>query len=94
MQKSDRTNTTANVGAPRRADALETALAALANMNAADLRNEWVRHYHSRPPCRLSRDLLKLGVGDGRKWASLPGFSLVCDTGASGGAKAAHRASP
>ncbi|MFV0369508.1 MAG: DUF2924 domain-containing protein [Hyphomicrobiaceae bacterium] len=38
------------------------ALTALADMNAADLRNEWARYFRARPPCRLSRDLLKLGV--------------------------------
>ncbi|MGD9669854.1 MAG: DUF2924 domain-containing protein [Hyphomicrobiaceae bacterium] len=64
MRKKDRTNTTSTVGAPGRADteALEAALSALASMSPADLRNEWLRHYRSRPPSRLSRDLLELGV--------------------------------
>lgn len=64
MRIRERTNTTSSVGAPRCADtkALETALTALGDINAVDLRNEWVRHYRCRPPSRLSRDLLKLGV--------------------------------
>lgn len=64
MRRRDQTNTTSNVGAHERADtkALEFALALLADMNAADLRKEWVRLYRSQPPKKLSRGLLELGV--------------------------------
>ena len=64
MRRRDQTNTTSNVGAHERADtkALEFALALLADMNAADLRKEWVRLYRSQPPKKLSRGLLELSV--------------------------------
>lgn len=64
MRRRDQTNTTSNVSADERADTktLEFALALLTDMNAADLRNEWVRLYRSQPPKKLSRGLLELSV--------------------------------
>ena len=46
-------------------------------MNAADLRNEWVRLYRSRPPCGLSRDLPKLGVAWKLQERALGGLSAT-----------------
>jgi len=79
MRKEDRTNTTSTVGAPGRADteALEAALSALASMSPADLRNEWLRHYRSRPPNRLSRDLLELGVASKLQERAFGGLSAA-----------------
>ncbi len=42
---------------------LEVKLAALADMSATDLRQEWRRLYRSVPPQRIRRDLLVLAIG-------------------------------
>lgn len=79
MRARDLTDTTSKIGAHKRAEArrVETALAALESMDAADLRTEWTRLYRYHLPKRLSRDLLELGVAWKLQERAFGGLSAV-----------------
>jgi Protein of unknown function (DUF2924) len=57
--------------------ALAAEMAALAGLNATDLRAEWRRLYRAHPPKKLSRDLLELGVAWKLQERVLGGLSAI-----------------